>query len=315
MNGAARRTAPLFVADAAGTPLTCDGVDRMFNALAFATLPAAVARRRSFHSCRVFAASCHKAHDESDDMTQALCCWRTAASLKIYARINPRDCAARVRRMLQTDVDSTISAHLLSICDSELHGNMGPVANALTSGTDVADTCGGCVFDDEDEPGDDEPERQAAQSRRRQLLTAAPLALLPLRHHFGIALKQSNPKPPGSKSHGRYEVYKVAATRAQFRALGGFVADYARDYRKGYVKLLSSREGHAPYRERAAVKLDLPSHKPSLKVQERQERVRVSCEFVPPSSSGDKLIRPSEEAGRQQTRSRVSAWWFCGRRH
>ena len=41
VNGAARRTAPLFVADAAGTPLTCDGVDRILNALAFATLPAA----------------------------------------------------------------------------------------------------------------------------------------------------------------------------------------------------------------------------------------------------------------------------------
>ena len=29
-HGAARRTDPLFVADAAGTPLTCDDVDRMF---------------------------------------------------------------------------------------------------------------------------------------------------------------------------------------------------------------------------------------------------------------------------------------------
>ena len=99
VNGAARRTAPLFVADAAGTPLNCDDIDCMFNALAFATLPAAVARRRSFHSCRVFAASCHKTHDESDNTIQVLRRWRTAASLKIYARTNPRDYAARVRRM------------------------------------------------------------------------------------------------------------------------------------------------------------------------------------------------------------------------
>ena len=115
-------------------------------------------RRSRLHSCRVFAASCHKAHDESDEMIQALCCWRTAASLKIYARINPRDCAARVRGMSQTDVDSTISAHLPSICDSELHANMGPVVNALTNGTGVADTCDVYVSDDEDEPDDDEPE-------------------------------------------------------------------------------------------------------------------------------------------------------------
>ena len=36
---------------------------------------------------------------ESDNTIQALCRWRTAASLKIYARINPRDYTARVRRM------------------------------------------------------------------------------------------------------------------------------------------------------------------------------------------------------------------------
>ena len=142
VHDAARQSAPFFVADAAGTPLTYGDIDRIFNALAFAALPASVARRRSFHSCRMFAASCHKAHDKPDEMIQALCRWRTAASLKIYARTNPRDYAAHVRRMSQTDVDSTISAHLPSICDSELHANMGPVVKALTSGAGVADTCG-----------------------------------------------------------------------------------------------------------------------------------------------------------------------------
>ena len=36
VHGADSRTAPLFVADAAGTPLSCGDVDRIFNALAFA---------------------------------------------------------------------------------------------------------------------------------------------------------------------------------------------------------------------------------------------------------------------------------------
>ena len=58
--------------------------------------------------------------------------------------------------------------------------------------------------------------------------------------NFGISLKQSNPKLPGSKPHTRYEVYKVAATRAQLRALGGSGTDYAHDIHKVYVKLLSS---------------------------------------------------------------------------
>ena len=180
--GAARKTAPLFVADAAGTPLTCDDVDRMFSALASAALPAAAAKRRSFHSCRVFAASCHKAHDEPDEMIQALVRWRTAASLKIYARINPRDYAARVRRMSQTDVDSTISAHLPSICDSELHANIGPVVATLASGVDIADSC-----DIYESDGDDDdaapPEEQSAQSPRRRLLTPALLAAPLARRH------------------------------------------------------------------------------------------------------------------------------------
>ena len=43
--------------------------------------------------------------------------------------------------MSHTDVNSTVPAHLPSICDSELHANTGPVVNALTSGADIADSC------------------------------------------------------------------------------------------------------------------------------------------------------------------------------
>ena len=122
--------------------------------------------------------------------------------------------------------------------------------NALTSGTGVADSCDVYVSDGEDEPdsADAEPANSStAQSvvvnrgDSRGVVGAPP----PKRRtvaDFGIMLKQSNPKRPGSKSksHARYEVYKVAATRAQYRALGGSTADYAHDYGKGYVKLLSS---------------------------------------------------------------------------
>ena len=247
VTGAARKTAPLFVADAAGTPLTCGDVDRMFGALAFAALPAAAARRRSFHSCRVFAASCHKAHDEPDEMIQALVRWRTSASLKIYARINPRDYAARVRRMSQTDVDSTISAHLPSICDSDLHANIGPVVATLASGVDIADSCD--VYDSDDD--DDEtapPEEQICGASSSPVVdrgssrraAGAPPRKRRAVDDFGIAIQPANPKRPGSKSHARYESYKGATSRAQFSALGGSAADYAHDLVKGYITLLSS---------------------------------------------------------------------------
>ena len=181
-------------------------------------------------------------------MIQAMCHCRTAASLKIYARINPRDYAARVRRMSQIDVDSTISTHLPSVCDSELHANMSPVVNVLTSGTDVADTCDVYVSDDEDENDGDEPEPANSPAAPPAFVdrgaSRGAAAAPPPKHRavadVGISLKQSNLKLPGSKSHARYEVYTVAATRAQCRALGGSAADYAHDIRKGYVKLLSS---------------------------------------------------------------------------
>ena len=125
---------------------------------------------------------------------------------------------------------------------------MGPVMNALTSGTDVADTCDVYVSDDEDEHDGDEPEPASGSAAPSAVVyrgasrgaAAAPPPMRRAVADFGIGLKQSNPKLPGSKSHARYEVYKVAATRAQFRALGGTAADYEHDYRKGYVKLLSS---------------------------------------------------------------------------
>ena len=121
--------------------------------------------------------------------------------------------------------------------------------NALTSGTGVADTCDVYVSDDEDENDGDEPapvNNPAAPPAvvgcfaSRGEVAAAPPPKCRAVVDFGISLKHSNPKLPGSKSHARYEVYKVAATRAQFRALGGSAADYAHNIRKSYVKLLSS---------------------------------------------------------------------------
>ena len=179
-------------------------------------------------------------------MIQALVRWRTSASLKIYARINPRDYAARVRRMSQTNVDSTIAAHLPSICDSELHASMGPVMEALAGGKDISETCPIYESDEEDD-GEPAPRATGAcapapvvdRSADRGAAEAPPAKRRAVAD-FGIALKQSNPKRAGSKSHARYEQYKAAKTRAHFRALGGSSADYAHDMSKGYVTLLSS---------------------------------------------------------------------------
>ena len=123
--------------------------------------------------------------------------------------------------MSQTDVDFTISAHLPSICDSELHANMGPLVNALTSGADIADSCDVYVSDDEGEIGGAGPASASGSAAPSAVVnrgaSRGAVAAPPLKRRavadFGIALKQSNPKRAGSNAHARYEVYKVFRLR------------------------------------------------------------------------------------------------------
>ena len=73
VHGTERQRAPLFVANESGLALTCGRIDRIFTALARAALGDELAAKRSFYSCRVFAACCHKAHGGADPFIQALC--------------------------------------------------------------------------------------------------------------------------------------------------------------------------------------------------------------------------------------------------
>ena len=49
-----------------------------------------------------------------------------------------------------------------------------------------------------------------------------------------IVLRQANPKRLGSQSHARYEKYKAATTRSEFRLLGGSSADFKYDLAHGF---------------------------------------------------------------------------------
>ena len=261
VHGTARKESPLLVGDAHGGALTCDRIGRIFEALAFAALDPDVAAKRSFHSFRIFAACCHRANNEDDVTTQALSRWRTSASLKIYARTNPRDYAAHVRRMSATHVDSTIAAILPSLDDSALHADFAQVVGPLERGRDISETCPMYESDD-DEAADADvggaahapaprqrracasaPATPAAKPRERKR-GAAPALATPVRPANGkrntletsaITVQQHNPKRPGSASHRCYENYKRARTRDEFLALGGSAADLNHDSRKGFV--------------------------------------------------------------------------------
>ncbi|KAH8051400.1 hypothetical protein JL721_11145 [Aureococcus anophagefferens] len=50
-----------------------------------------------------------------------------------------------------------------------------------------------------------------------------------------ITLKQKNPKQLGCKSHQRYEKYKAATTKGEFRKLGGSSADYTHDLKHKFI--------------------------------------------------------------------------------
>ena len=154
-----RKTTPLLVCDEGGSPLTCDQIDRMFAALAVHALGKKRADELSFHSCRIFAACAHKANDEPDELVQALVRWKTTESLKIYARINPMDYAARVRAMVATDVDSRIASRLPQLDDDQLHKQIKAVLTKLTNGADISD-----VLPDDNEMSDAEDDNVLADA-------------------------------------------------------------------------------------------------------------------------------------------------------
>ena len=89
---------------------------------------------------------------EDDGAIQALVRWKTVESLKIYGRFNPLDYAARVRRMVNTRVDSTIAARLPLLSDDDLHRAIMEAMPAINSGRDVSEVC---PDDETDNEGDD----------------------------------------------------------------------------------------------------------------------------------------------------------------
>ena len=84
-----RRHVPLFVSDAAGTPMSHAVVDAIFAAACLCALGAAVARTLPLHSGRVWLACALLAAGHSTATIQAMCRWLSPAAVRIYAHMNP----------------------------------------------------------------------------------------------------------------------------------------------------------------------------------------------------------------------------------
>ena len=97
---------PLFRADASGTAFKHSVADAVFRDLITAAFPGADCSRWSLHSLRIGAASALLAAKASHPLIQAICRWRSAKSVDIYARLGPSDYAQSVLEIEKQTVDA-----------------------------------------------------------------------------------------------------------------------------------------------------------------------------------------------------------------
>ena len=85
----------------------------------------------SFHSFRIALACELKAAGASDGQIQALCRWRSAASLLIYARLNSEDCIAWTMKAAHADASSIRANHLPTVDEHDLMATISPLLEAM----------------------------------------------------------------------------------------------------------------------------------------------------------------------------------------
>ena len=85
------RTTPLFTTDSSFKPMRHRHLEVVLLTLLLSFMSASQASKYSWHSFRIGLACALLAAGASDAIIMALCRWRSVASLRIYARINPED--------------------------------------------------------------------------------------------------------------------------------------------------------------------------------------------------------------------------------
>jgi len=108
----ARGTTALFCCDKAGSPLLHSQASRVFKAMASAALGESVAERYSLHSLRIGAATALLAAGASGELIQALCRWRSPASVNLYARLPRSDYANWLNRAARIETESVTARNI-----------------------------------------------------------------------------------------------------------------------------------------------------------------------------------------------------------
>ena len=115
---AQRRHVPLFVSDAAGTPMSHAVVDAIFAAACLFALGAPVAKTLSLHSGRVWLACALLAAGHSTATIQAMCRWLSPAAVRIYAHMNPEAAMSTLGSAMSAAITSRLSSNIPP-CDAD----------------------------------------------------------------------------------------------------------------------------------------------------------------------------------------------------
>jgi hypothetical protein len=118
VHGPQRAHEPLLPSGQGRRSLDHKTADAIFKLLATKALGAAVAATLSLHSGRVWLACALLAKGKSPAVIQAFCRWKSAESVKIYARMNAAAYAATLLEVMEADITS-ISPHNLPTLDHD----------------------------------------------------------------------------------------------------------------------------------------------------------------------------------------------------
>jgi hypothetical protein len=130
-HGADRTTTFMFTTNAEGAPLTESFATTSLTSLLTAVGGETLAGRHSFHSFRIALACELLASGASEATIQALCRWKSADSLRIYARLNPEDYITWIMHAASADATSVRIQSLPAIDEDRSIGAIAPLLNAL----------------------------------------------------------------------------------------------------------------------------------------------------------------------------------------
>ena len=137
VRGPQRAREPLLPVSTGRQSLCHKLADALFQLLAAKALGATVAETLSLHGGRVWLACALLAAGHAPPAIQAFCRWKSAESVKIYARMNPAEYAATLLGVMEAEITS-ISPHNLPTLDhdarfAELNDDVGDDAGLAAS--------------------------------------------------------------------------------------------------------------------------------------------------------------------------------------